>query len=379
MLKSVRNQVTGHCELLRVVELKFKLKTNQVFEQDQNSKIDLVEKRKAYYHRLKLDALGQIDHIIKNSDSLLDIVHHFRFTNLAPIIVKNKYMEFNEIENEKENKIKKKRKIKRDINGKRETRSTSFSKLENKMQNQFVIRGLLLLFSSEYTANFDLLFNNEYCTTQSILRMRSQQKLFDQALSASNQTWPTIHFNNIRSADFWPLENQLNLNKLNKDKINNTVKENGAVEIPLIHHLKKKKREINTNDEENYGLDVQLYEVNSDQIDICNLNTKYSVEELNNAINKYDFVNHRFKTNNLTQLELEKKEKQIDYERRFFRLIYCDDRRAFCQSLPKTKAGYICVCNINLMDLSPFIELPGKLIIFIYFSFFKAFFLTFFF
>ena len=393
----VRNQVTGQCELMRVVELKFRLRTDRTIVSDQSElseqnfeQLSKLESRKNYYfqkqtnlHQLKLDALGQIDHVLRQSDSLQDIVHHFRLTSLTPLFVKNKHILNSEEAFEKEDveidKIKKKR----------YSRSTTSRLI--RMQNQFIARGLLLLFGSEFTANFDLLFTNEYCSTQNTLRMKAQemkaQKMIHQALAATNQTLPTIHFNTIRSADYWSSFNintnaktRTNANANNtlisgddffgnqsdriKNSMNNRNRNTRLIEMPFIYH---RKREIaKEQNSERYGLDVQLIEVNSEQINICALNANYLNEQLNEARRKYDLDDEKLNNSkNLTSLsakhliELEKKQKQLDYESKFFRLTYCDDSRAFCDSVPKSKIGYICVCHDNLMDLSPLIELPG--------------------
>lgn len=352
----VRNQHSGQCELIRVVELKFRLRTDRqslIYEQNFEQIPKLVSKKKYFetksnLHQLKLDALAQIDYVIKNSDSLQDIVHHFRLTNLTPLVEKNKNFRENlETEDNKKSK--------------RNTRSV------RRQQSHFIARGLLLLFSSEYTVNFDLLFTNEYCSTQNTLRLKAQEKMIQQALAATNQT---MHFNTIRSADFWSLFNEsFSVSNENNDKENQSDRikysnlnrsENRLIEMPFIHHAKK--REIKeTALDERYGLDVQLIQVKSD-INICTLQINYVNEQLNEARWKYDLNlddEKMNKNNNTKAAESEKKQRQFDDVHRFSHLTYCDDSRAYCESLPKSRAGYVCVCHSNLMDLSPLAELPG--------------------
>lgn len=361
----IRNHVTGQCELMRVVELKFKLRTDRTARMAApghadsdtpsaaSNNVEQASKKQQTNHQLKLDALAQIDHVIKNSDSLQDIVHHFRLTNLTPITAKHSqtmFVDGESVENSDENRLK---------------RSASSTKTV-RMQNQFVARGLLILFSSEYTVNFDLLFTNEYCTTQNRMRMKQQEKMFRQTLAATNQTWPTLHFNTIRSADFWYLfnntlnedvsENQSNRIKHSYHSKHRTRNENRPIEMPFIHHRKRREAP----NDERFGLDVQLIEVNGDQINICTLNANYANEQLSEARRKYDLDEDEKLASNTNSTELDKRRKQFDYERRFFRLTYCDSSRAFCEPLPRSRAGYVCVCHGNLMDLSPIPELPGE-------------------
>lgn len=381
----VRNQNSGICELLRVVELRFRVRTDrppQLAERNfnLNAALDSASRRPAEQrpnlHQLKLDALGQIDYVMKNSDSLHDIVHHFRLTELALWKSKSEADDRSAEESAQDavDKLMKRRRApKREI-------SSSPKLAKKRMQNQYIARGLLLIFSSEYTTNFDLLFTNEYCSTQNTLRMRAQEKMINQALAATNQTWPAIHFNSIRSADFWPplnesespaneeAENQSDRivehrhrRPVNSPRSANRNDQLKLVELPFIHH--RKRREAKEPDER-FGLDVQLIEVNSDQINICTLNANYAQDQLNEARRKLelDEIENLTNDNNSTSrsAELEKKQKQLEYERRFFRLIYCDESRAFCNSLPRSRAGYVCVCHSNLMDLSPLMELPGR-------------------
>lgn len=391
----VRNQNSGVCELLRVVELRFRVRTDrpsaeqnfnfeaasrtasQSASQAASQTASFRRQSESNLHQLKLDALAQIDYVMKNSDSLHDIVHHFRLTEL--VLMRSKTAadadrSAEEAGPEAAGSLKKRRAT-RDLSG--GSKRTVAELARRRMQNQYIARGLLLIFSSEYTTNFDLLFTNEYCSTQNTLRMRAQEQMINQALAATNQTWPAIHFdsprfNTIRSADFWmslnetseDVENQSDrIVRLHRHRTNsrpaNRSEQRKLVELPFLHH--RKRREANES-AERYGLDVQLIEVNSDQINICTLNSNYANEQLNDARRRLGLNEEAEKPDNSStsrSIELERKQKQLEYERRFFRLIYCDDSRAFCNSLPRSRAGYVCVCHSNLMDLSPLMELPG--------------------
>ena len=387
----VRNQNSGVCELLRVVELRFRVRTDrpsaeQNFNFEAASRTEFTSRRRpdqrSKLHQLKLDALGQIDYVMKNSDSLHDIVHHFRLTELAPLKSKTTATDRSaeEAGPDAASGLKKRRRA-RDLSG----GSKRVGELaRRRMQNQYIARGLLLIFSSEYTSNFDLLFTNEYCSTQNTLRMKAQEQMINQALAATNQTWPAIQFNSrntIRSVDFWAslnetsdsnedAENQSGRIRLQRLRAansprpaNRSEQQRKLVDLPFIHHRKRREANETREPTERYGLDVQLIEVNSDQINICTLNGNYAKEQLSEARRKLGLNDDAEKSpiDNSTSrsIELERKQKQLEYERRFFRLIYCDDSRAFCNSLPRSRAGYVCVCHSNLMDLSPLAELPG--------------------
>ena len=387
-----RHPRTGRCELLRPLQLGFKIR----FENKEKDLTTTGAQQKTV-SQLFLNALQTV---VAGSDGLQESLHHYRLLNIRPIRKNDRKVQI-----ERQNQRRKKRKVPFSHNRSVEsemggsanstdstlTRATKMFTLPS-YSPVYAASGLLMVYESQFSNDFSLQFSNQFCAT--LNQMQLYHRL-QQLLSGGVMDEMLIHGQKLQSsskATFKTNNQTLKSLLMRKRRFLDTKATINLISMLNASHLQtsdESELETDLNELNSLSTTQMLPDVNITKIrphpDICALEREAILGAIGSTVPAFSGGQHRTRSQHTKhEMEFDRIEQRqqlrnrsesletltpelfrakpeanlTNRERRLFsRLSYCEPLHAICQTRSSAPSGYVCTCRSGLMDLGAW---PGR-------------------